>query len=314
MAAVLDASGEYLSFAGTQLDARNDYTWMTWVRTTNAGVWQGVLSFSVGEGGNQYETLEITDADGFTLYAMDNQVGVGGTVPLNTWIHVAVVKSGTTLMLFRNGVQTITIGSLSDFDLTAGAMLWGHWSTGNDQLLGRLSYSRAWSAALSQSEIAAERDSATPVRTASLWGAWPLQTDANDASGNARNLTVNGSVTWDTSNEPSFGGGGGGGITLVGVATNSRTAGTSLAVDLPAGTAEGDLMIAAVWHELANPTITAPDGWTLLFQQNVSTRTANLAAYYRQAGASAQIDITAPYRGHYQTAHLHGIPELAIHP
>lgn len=38
MAVVLNASGEYLSYSGTQLDARNDYTWMTWVRADETGL------------------------------------------------------------------------------------------------------------------------------------------------------------------------------------------------------------------------------------------------------------------------------------
>jgi len=306
MAVVLNASGEYLSYSGTQLDARNDYTWMTWVRTTNAGIWQGVLSFSAGEGSNQYETIEITDSDQFGLFSMDSQAGYTGTsISLNTWYHVAMVKSGTTLYLYVGGSLSLTITNVADNDLTAGAMLWGHWSTGGDQLLGRLSYSRAWTTALNSTQIATERDSTTPVVTTGLWGDWPLQTNGNDTSGNGRNLTSNGSVSWDTSDEPISGGpttitftDSGSGvdstsvdtgsptISLIGSSTNQRTAGTSMVLNRPTGTLEGHLMVASLWHELANPTITPPSGWTLLFQTNVSTRTANLAAYYRVAGAS----------------------------
>src|SRR5690606_31891259 len=61
---------------------------------------------------------------------------------------------------------------------------------------GRTAHVRVWAAALSQAELEAEMASATVVRTANLWGDWPLDGDANDISGNGRNLTASGTVAW----------------------------------------------------------------------------------------------------------------------
>jgi hypothetical protein len=55
---------------------------------------------------------------------------------------------------------------------------------------------RIWSGVeLTTTEFAAEMDSPTPVRTANLYDAWPLISNAVGANGH--NWTVNGTVTWE---------------------------------------------------------------------------------------------------------------------
>ena len=60
---------------------------------------------------------------------------------------------------------------------------------------------------------------------------------------------------------------------------------TSRSPSVPSGTADGDLMLAVVMVELADATITAPGGWTLLFKTALSTRTHTQAVYYRTASS-----------------------------
>ncbi len=353
MAVVLNASNEYLSYA-TPLNNAANYTWMAWVRFDANNAWQGILSFSAGEGGNQYETLEAQSDQQWGLYDSGNATASGGSYSTGTWYHVAIVRTSSSVLTFYlNGTSTLSTSGTAENLSGIGAMLWGHWSTASDALQGRLSYSRAWTAALSASEIAAERLSTTPVITTNLWGDWPLQSNGNDTSGNGRNLTSNGTISWDTSDEPisagitGTGGGtlaaltaagagtvtSGGGIsgstaaTLAAVtassagtvtgrvgtlsstldaataagagfrsfgtrivhiesATNSRTSGTSTTVTLAAQPAAGDILIAAHWNELANPTVTPPTGFQLLLQQNYTTLTANLAVFYKVATGS----------------------------
>ena len=45
----------------------------------------------------------------------------------------------------------------------------------------------------------------TPLPTADLWGYWPMQTDANDTSGNGRNLTPIGTWSYSQSGAPDGG-------------------------------------------------------------------------------------------------------------
>src|SRR5690606_11856428 len=62
---------------------------------------------------------------------------------------------------------------------------------------------RVWNAALDGSELLAESNSATPVRSSGLQGAWRRETssDLNDTSGNARHFTAGGTLATD-SDEP----------------------------------------------------------------------------------------------------------------
>ncbi len=98
------------------------------------------------------------------------QRGIGGT-----W-------EGGTL-----GQQTWTLNSLT---------------IGNDSLdewmNAASAYVRVWSAVLTASELQAERDSVTPVRTANLYCDLPLASNANDASGNGNNFTANGTVSYES--------------------------------------------------------------------------------------------------------------------
>lgn len=201
MAVVLNAANEYLRYAAPFNNA-SDYTWMAWVRFAQNNTWQGILSVSVGEGNNQYETLEATPDGNLELYSSSGAVSSQTvTYSTNTWYHLTMVRSGTTLTCYIDGVPSLTVSG-AGINLSAGDLLWGHWSLTSDPLNGRISYSRAWTAALTSTEILTERLATSAVRTADLWGDWPLQTAVTDISGNGRNLTTNGTITWDTSTEP----------------------------------------------------------------------------------------------------------------
>lgn len=63
----------------------------------------------------------------------------------------------------------------------------------------------------------------------------------------------------------------------------SSTAGADLALSLPSGAQAGDLLIAALTWEIQNPSITPPEGWTLLYGSTPAgtARTHYQAAYWR---------------------------------
>lgn len=201
MAVVLNSADEYLRHADPFNNA-SDYTWMAWVLFAQNNAWQGILSVSTGEGTAQYETLEATSGGNLELYSSSGTSSSQSvSYSTNIWYHLAIVRSGNTLTCFINGVSSLT-ASGAGTNLSVGDLLWGHWSLTNDPLNGRISFSRAWTAALTSTEILAERLATSAVRTANLWGDWPLQSNATDVSGNGRNLTTNGAITWDTSTEP----------------------------------------------------------------------------------------------------------------
>lgn len=86
------------------------------------------------------------------------------------------------------------------------------------------------------------------------------------------------------------------------------TASTSVVVTKPAGTADGDLLLAII-SETGTGSITAPAGWTLLGSQAAST-TVTSAAYYKVAsseGASWTWTLGASVRNTYWVGAFTGI-------
>ena len=75
---------------------------------------------------------------------------------------------------------------------------------------------------------------------------------------------------------------------------------TSLTIDMPTGTVQNDVMVAAIGIGANTPTITAPLGWTLSVGQfnNIATNPNALAVYWKLAGAGE----TGPYIWTFSTA------------
>jgi fibronectin type 3 domain-containing protein/regulation of enolase protein 1 (concanavalin A-like superfamily) len=73
-----------------------------------------------------------------------------------------------------------------------------------------------------------------------------------------------------------------------GAASAGAPSGTlTLGIARPAGTVQGDVMVASIAVRPSSATITAPSGWTLVRRVNNATGNTNsLAVYYKVAGAS----------------------------
>jgi hypothetical protein len=149
--------------------------------------------------GSAYQAVSLR-VNGTGLRVATHADGIDGSeLQVGRWYHVAYVRNGSNFTLYLDGVQDATLTSAVSF--TPQALLLG----GNtvNWLNGRLQDVGIWSAALSQSEIAAEAASVgAPARTSNLWGYYRLVLDANDTSGNARHLTAAGAVTWEAGYQP----------------------------------------------------------------------------------------------------------------
>lgn len=66
---------------------------------------------------------------------------------------------------------------------------------------------------------------------------------------------------------------------------NNNTGGSSLTLNKPTGTTNGDIMVAHVIVRTAGNTITAPSGWTLI-QRKDSSSSISTASYWKLAGSS----------------------------
>ena len=82
------------------------------------------------------------------------------------------------------------------------------------------------------------------------------------------------------------------GISLRAAATgNNGAGGSSLSINLPAGTTSGDVMVAHVIVRTAGNTITPPAGWNLVLRQD-STSSIATATYVKVAGSAEPASYT----------------------
>lgn len=114
----------YVASSGTAGQFANDFTVECWVNFSNYGsseTW--IISSSQGAGWSIVPNSagSIRAAIGNT--SANNANIVGSTLPLNTWVHIAFVRSGSVCTLYMNGVSQGTYTYASA--LTAGGIYIG---------------------------------------------------------------------------------------------------------------------------------------------------------------------------------------------
>ena len=123
-------------------------------------------------------------------------------LPLNEWVHVAITKDGTTGRAYLNG---ILLNSANNFQATiknVGADFQIGSSAGDTaQTEFEVAAVRVYSRALSQSEINADARTENPTDP-SIEGAWNLDNDYVDGSGNGNDLSPVGSPLFTTDIPP----------------------------------------------------------------------------------------------------------------
>ena len=112
----LDGSyGSYVTASSAALDlGGDDFTVEAWVRLNAYGNFATLLSNYGNGGARGFDILTGSNGSVTTRWSQDGSSDAGSLwhanqIPLNTWAHVAVVRQGTALRIFLNGVPSTPV-------------------------------------------------------------------------------------------------------------------------------------------------------------------------------------------------------------
>jgi hypothetical protein len=184
-------------------------TMMAWCRPTalpgSGGYANVICNLNPGTGGTFGWGIDIHNATGTAKWSLGTQSNdfdatAGANPAVNTWFHVAAIRNGNTKTLYVNGVQA---ASNSDAVTTQTSFFLGSAfnnvaAVGSDLFTGTIAHAKVWKAVLTLNEIIQEMMQGRPVRTANLFGHWPLFNAGDftvDYSGGGNTITSGGSGT-----------------------------------------------------------------------------------------------------------------------
>lgn len=229
------ASTQYLSItdgAQTGLDLSTNVSYSFWIKFESVGDPVNIISKWVTSGDQRSFNISTAVSEN-TLKLIGSSNGTAGgttvasvawTPSTATWYHVALVKSGSNLDFYVDGVQVGTTQTTvaSFFNSTASFMI-GTRSDLEGYADGLIDEVRVWSRALTATEV---EDLYSGVCTltgdTNLVSYWDFENDFVDSE-NANNLTNNNTVTFnaDVPYSDCVTGGGGGGIGASTMATST---------------------------------------------------------------------------------------------
>jgi len=244
-----DASTDGLERTSSVFDPELNYTWAGWFRlaANNGTAYQTIAIVYCG--GSAWDALYLDASRNLSVDVSGSMASTGDVLTIGTWYHLALRRTATNaLEVYLDGTLTYTAtasaaGRNAPSSMYLGLEEFGTWVNGN------FAFWRLWEASITTTELATEKDATSAQRTTNLYADWPLQSNANDATANARHWTVQGSVTYSEAG-PSIGGGGGQTVTPTGIASGeavgSATVGAGAVIVAPGGVASGGVIGAAV--------------------------------------------------------------------
>jgi hypothetical protein len=207
------ARGNVLSLTGT-----NQYvslppglsgmqTFMAWVKWNGGAAWQRIFDF--GNDTNHYSILTPEAANGSLRFNIsvdsipgEQVVDAPFTLPVGVWTHVAVVISGSDVVLYTNGVPVATnlFANLVPANLGATNIYFGksQWPA-DPYFSGRLSSVRIFSRALAPGEITAPQIAINLPAQGSVYGPGSTVSFAGTANDFYDNAISPAALTWTIS-------------------------------------------------------------------------------------------------------------------
>lgn len=110
-----DGTGDALIGQNTpNISLSGDFTIEAWVYQTSAG--QNAPQICFGDAANSGTfLLYISTGQQLAYYINGTSTGSGGTAAINTWHHIAMVRSGSTITTYLNGVSQNTVTASTTF-------------------------------------------------------------------------------------------------------------------------------------------------------------------------------------------------------
>ncbi|MFF3332751.1 LamG-like jellyroll fold domain-containing protein [Streptomyces sp. NPDC002888] len=200
----LNGSSQYVALPNGVVATDDSVTVAAWVNLDTVSNWMRIFDFGSGTATNMFLTPK-NGANGKIRFAIKNngsseQVIDGqSALPTGSWHHVAVTLSGSTGILYVDGVQVGSNTGMTFKPSTLGVTTqdWIGRSQYNDPYLdGKIDDFRIYNRALTASEVGHVMSGLTALPSAEVPFNESSGTTANDLSGNGWNGTLTGGATF----------------------------------------------------------------------------------------------------------------------
>ena len=184
-----DGSGDYLS-SSSNITQTGDFTIECWINTPSRSGANALFTIGNESSGRIIFFINSSNQLLYDVYFVSPSTNLGGTVPINSWVHIAFVRSGTTVTAYINGVATGTTATLSGTVGNSSAFYIGSSQSGSNPITGYMTNVRVTNSALYTGTFTQPTSPLTAITNTSL-----LTCQSNsfkDNSSNAFTITPSG--------------------------------------------------------------------------------------------------------------------------